>query len=523
MTKDSGKQAPGVFERQRFWILLLVCALQTVQIRAQVALADQMLFASDGFTLDEFGHSVSLFENRALVGAYLDDDQRGSAYVFERQSDGAWIETAKLTASDGSSEDWFGFSVSLFRDRALVGAWRNDDQGPESGSAYIFERQEDGSWNQVIKLLAIGGNHYDFFGYSVGLSADHAIVGARGHGGIFEPGAAYLYRRRTDGSWIYVQRLTPSETPDDPPFGRFGVSVSLSGNRAIVGASGDWHSGFASGAAHIFELQSQDSWIEVAKLTASDAEAGDRFGSSVSILGNRAIVGAFLDDVNSMENGSAYVFELQSDDSWVETIKLVASDGESLDHFGTSVALSYDIALVGSPLGNGLATDSGLAHIFERQADGNWLELHRLDAADGGLNNRFGVSVSLSGSRALVGAYWDNDLGPKSGSAYLFEDVIGTNIDSAADFSSVYRLWTPRPNPISSSAILPFEVPEAGTVQLVIYDLLGRQVAMIMNEHVSKGRHEAVVETRTLASGVYTVVLEADRVVHARQKMLLIR
>ncbi|MCH7638885.1 MAG: FG-GAP repeat protein, partial [Bacteroidetes bacterium] len=138
---------------------ILLGSLVTGPAWAQL-LEDHKLTASDGATGDRFGISVSVSGDRALVGAYRDDDmgnQSGSAYVFVRQGDGSWLEVDKLNASDGASNDYFGHSVSLSGDRALVGAYRDDDMGNNSGSAYVFVRQGDGSWLEVDKLNASDG------------------------------------------------------------------------------------------------------------------------------------------------------------------------------------------------------------------------------------------------------------------------------------------------------------------------------------------------------------------------------
>jgi len=129
--------------------------------------AEQKITASDGAAGDYFGSSVAVSGDTALVGAYYDDDngdRSGSAYLYQRQADGCWIETAKLTASDGAQGDWFGYSVAISGDTALVGTWFDDDNGSASGSAYLYQRQADGSWSETAKLTASDGAEYDWFG-----------------------------------------------------------------------------------------------------------------------------------------------------------------------------------------------------------------------------------------------------------------------------------------------------------------------------------------------------------------------
>ena len=159
------------------------------------------LNASDGATEDIFGRSVSLSGDRALVGAFLDDDlgdASGSVYVYERQGDGSWLEVAKLNASDGEANNLFGSSVSLSGDRAIIGANLEDEIAEDSGASYVFERQGDGSWLEVAKLVASDGRESAEFGSSVSLAQDRAMVGAPGHSSI------YIFKRHADGVWFEV-------------------------------------------------------------------------------------------------------------------------------------------------------------------------------------------------------------------------------------------------------------------------------------------------------------------------------
>ena len=136
------------------------------------------ILANDGEIEDRFGLRVSLSDDTALIGARHDDDNgidSGSAYVYVRDASGQWIQQAKLIASDGAAGDLFGFSLSLSGDTALVGAYQDDDNGVDSGSTYVYVRDASGNWSQQAKLLASDGAAGDFFfGVSVSLSGDTA-------------------------------------------------------------------------------------------------------------------------------------------------------------------------------------------------------------------------------------------------------------------------------------------------------------------------------------------------------------
>jgi len=371
----------------------------------------QKLLPSDGAASDYFGYSVSLDGDTALIGAYYDEDNgehSGSAYVFTRTGT-TWAQQAKLLASDGTAYDLFGSSVSLSGDTALIGAV-DDDNGVDSGSAYVFTRTGT-TWTQQTKLLASDGAADDLFGYSVALSGDTALIGA-----VCDDdgrGSAYVFAR-TDTTWTLQQKLL---SPDGTINDFFGGSLSLSGDTALISVHGDDDNGAQSGSAYVF-TRSGTTWAQQAKLLASDGAAIDYFGYSVSLSGDTALIGADGDDDNGVDSGSAYVFT-RTGTTWTQQAKLLASDGAVYDSFGWSVSLSGDTALIGTPFDDDNGNSSGSAYVFTRIGT-SWIQSAKLLAADGAAADRFGWRVSLSGNTALFGVRWDEDNGVNSGSAYVF-------------------------------------------------------------------------------------------------------
>ena len=384
--------------------------------------------ARDGKGNEHFGHSVSLSGNVALVGAYGANSagaDAGAAYLFNWQSDGTWKEVQKLLASDKQAADHFGSSVSLDGNRAIVGAFYEDSGGINAGAAYLFERQSDGTWKEVQKLQASDRRGGSDFGRSLSLSGNFVIVGAPYQDtGARNAGAAYLFERQSealqtsDGTWKEVQKLQASDRQRSD---LFGWSVSISGNLAIVGAPFEDTGGTNAGAAYLFERQGDGTWKEVQKLQAKDRQAHDQFGYSVSISGNRAIVGADIKNSGGTYAGAAYLFERLSDGTWKETQKVQGHDTQAGDKFGSSVLISGNIVLVGARLENSGGTDAGAAYLFERLSDGTWKEVQKLQASDPRASDQFGVSVSLDGPWAIVGAEYGDGKATNSGAAYLFE------------------------------------------------------------------------------------------------------
>ncbi|XXY14563.1 hypothetical protein WME88_40615 [Sorangium sp. So ce216] len=388
-------------------------AAYPVEIDPLIATQQAKILASDGAASRYFGDSVALSGDTALVGAYGDaaaGTLSGSAYVFVR-SGGVWTQQAKLVASDGSRDDYFGGAVALSGDTALVGASHDDDNGLESGSAYVFVRS-GGVWTQQGKLVASDGAASDYLGGAVALSGDTALVGAAGDDDKgSSSGSAYVFVR-SGGVWTQQAKLvaTTGGASDS-----LGSSVALSGDTALLSASGDH--GWGPGSAYVF-VRSGGVWTQQANLRASDPAREDVFGSSVALSGDTALVGANHDDDNGLDSGSAYVF-VRRGGVWAQQAKLLASDGEARDYLGSSVALSGDTALVGAYLADNDAWNSGSVYVFVRSG-GVWTQQAKLVANDGAMDDTLGYSMALSGYTVLLGAKGDDDQGTYSGSAYVF-------------------------------------------------------------------------------------------------------
>ena len=236
-----------------------------------------------------------------------------------------------------------------------------------------------------------------------------------------QAGSAYVFTR-SGTTWSEEQKLTAS---DKSAGGQFALSVSLSGETAVIGSEGDDQGGAAAGAAYVF-VRSGTIWSEEQKLTAGDAAPGDGFGVSVSLSGDTAAIGAFRDDLSGgFDQGSVYIFD-RSGATWSEDQKLTSSEAADLDNFGSSVALSGNTALIGAVNGDvSVGFDQGTAYVFV--LSGTWLEFQKLVASDAELDDSFGFSVAVDGDTALIGAREDDhsvgDPGSSNGegSTYVFE------------------------------------------------------------------------------------------------------
>jgi hypothetical protein len=391
-------------------LILSTCLIRT----AAFAISETKLSASDAALQDRFGSSVSISGNIVVVGSYQDDDagnNSGSAYVF-RYNGTSWVEEAKLTASDTAEYDRFGCSVSISGETVVVGAWGDDDAGPNSGSAYVF-RYNGSSWVEEDKLIASDGAADDFFGSSVSINGDIVVVGAQDDsdaGGFV--GSAYVFRYNGT-TWIEEDKLT---VIDAAGYDTYSRSIFISGDTVVVGADTWDGTKYLRGSAYVFRYNGS-SWIEETKLTGSDAAEPDYSGVSVSISGDTVVLGARYNDDAGTDSGSAYVFRYNGS-SWVEEAKLTASDAAADDLFGYSVSISGDTLLVGAIRDDDPVGESGSAYVF-RYNGSSWVEEVKLTASDGANALWFGYSVSIAGESLVVGAPGGSIF--LEGSAYVFQ------------------------------------------------------------------------------------------------------
>ncbi|QJD29875.1 FG-GAP repeat protein [Methylococcus geothermalis] len=374
----------------------------------------------DLHVVDAAGKTLPAHLALAGGGLRIEVDARGAAWPVV--VDPLVTSEAILTASDKWFDAGFGYSVALSGDTALVGSPYRDPGGvANAGQAYVYVRS-GGTWTQQAILSASDKSDYAGFGVSVALSGDTALVGAylADPGGLYNAGQAYVYVR-SGGSWTEQAILSAS---DPSANAYFGSSVAVSGNRALVGApSADSGSVLNAGQAYVY-VRWGGSWSEQAILTASDKSDFADFGSSVAVSGNTALVGARYADPGGLTNaGQAYVY-VRSGGSWTQQAILAASDKSAGAYFGASVALAGNRALVGAPEADSggftYAGYAGQAYVYARSG-GTWSEQAILSASDKSASAGFGSSVALAGNRALVGAPYADPGGlTNAGQAYAY-------------------------------------------------------------------------------------------------------
>ncbi len=332
----------------------------------------QKLTASDSTNGIGFGSSVSMDKDSIVIAANWNDDGNNNslstAYVFTRNTQGVWIEQQKLTSSDKPEQIGRPISVSVDGDTIIMGvALSNGGNGPISGTAYIFTRNTQGAWTEQQKLIASDGAAGDTFGWSVDLNGDTAVIGRGAVGSdIPSSGSAYIFTRNAQDVWTEQQKLIAS---DKSPEDLFGWSVAMNGNTIVVGAMGDDTYGNNFGSAYVFARNTQGIWAEQQKLFPSDGTVGDAFGQAVSMDKDIIIVRTGSPSLlEPTHDGKAYVFTKNIQGIWTEQQKLptiTTYAGSSSNPWGGIISVDKTTVVFGSAKkdgGNGF--QSGLANVF---------------------------------------------------------------------------------------------------------------------------------------------------------------
>ncbi|MBI4406876.1 MAG: right-handed parallel beta-helix repeat-containing protein [Candidatus Kerfeldbacteria bacterium] len=347
------------------------------------------VFASDGNSDDYFGSAVALSGDVFVAGS-PSHSGGGAAYVY-RYDGTNWNQEAKLTGSDVTSGDYFGYTVAVSGDVIVVGSIYQN----VSGAAYVY-RYNGSSWSQETKLTASDRSGWsDYYGISVGVDEDTIVIGAnpRNSDNTSTAGAAYVYSY-SGSTWSQSAILESSDGEVDD---YFGYAVDVYSDTIVVGAQG-------RNAAYVYRY-SGSSWNEEAELTASDAGSNDYFGAAVSVSDDVALVGT--------SNADAAYFYRFDGATWLEeTIVEEAGQG-----FGMAVSVDNDLAVVGA-YQNYLGTSSGSAHVY-RYDGSSWDEQAELTARDGQVGDYYGYAVAMDGTTAVLGAQNDDDLATNAGSAYV--------------------------------------------------------------------------------------------------------
>jgi hypothetical protein len=360
--------------------------------------------------LGEFGSSVAVSRNVAVVGATGCDGCRGSAFVYERSGGEAWVQIAQLFSSQSYGGDSFGKAIGIDGDIIAVGGNCKVDVGDgkfPAGCAHIFVRTENGWAQEATLMMMDDGVTIPEVSYASSLAIDDGVLVVGEPSGDFQErgqqsGFIYIYERQNDATWVEKSKIRPSDAQDRDDF---GYSLDLDEGNLVVGAPRRH-----SGAAYVFGKQLDGSWLERMKIIPHDASEGDSFGRSVSITQYGTIaIGAVGDDDNGFSSGSVHVFEdIDSTGQWTESAKVTANDGMASDKFGSSVAIFRETIIVGAIGVDDQGENSGAAYSFSYDhIKSSWQQKSKIVAPDSGEKDEFGSALDVYGTTVLVGSFYN--------------------------------------------------------------------------------------------------------------------
>ena len=383
-----------------------------------VARLKTKLFSHDTRQHDCFGRSLAMSGDYIIAGAKGDDERgnnSGAAYIFKR-SGTEWIEQVKLKAPDSTTNDFFGFSVGINGDTAIVGAWQQDEKGNGAGAAYVFRQQQDGKWVNEAKLTARDAIPFAEFGYAVAIDADTAVIGARQDSTRADAaGSVYVFRRH--GSiWTQQAKLVGRDTKAAD---QFGGAVALDGDVAVIGAIGNDEAGTDAGATYVFRRYGSE-WKQESKLTANNAMPADAFGYSIAIKDGTIVAGAYRSDTADIDTGSVYVFQ-RAGMRWAQVQQLTPYDAIASEWFGWSVGISSDTLVVGAwydTHGSDKEGPFGSAYVFTRDGT-RWTHQSKLVSNKSNPFDLFGWAVAVNGNTIAIGSRLDDEAALEGGAVYV--------------------------------------------------------------------------------------------------------
>jgi hypothetical protein len=534
------------------------------------------LIASDADASDQFGMAVDIDGDIALVGARFEDSNgqnAGAAYVFYRSQDGTnnWTEVKKILASDGDQDDDFGHSVGVHGNYIIIGAPGEDDGVFSAGAAYIYYRHSGGNdqWGEVKKITANDAATKDNFGAAVGITDGFVIVGAFGEDSMADDaGAAYIYDQNegSTNNWGQVAKILADDSSD---YSEFGYSVAIDGEYAAVGSHADDVTGSNIGSVYMFRKDrgGDKNWGKTMKLLAGGGSDGDEFGISVSLDGDFLIVGAYQDDSMANDGGAIYVYyhmpEVQ--DYWWQMKKIVQGDSDRSDLFGFSTGVSDDKIIIGAFFDDGSAQDAGAAYLVSDELVVPTTSINLSSISEDSKINLFWSPSPSSNTtsyyilRGTSSTKFDylltvskstqqySDLTVTNNTTYYYkiasiddqgnvneysnvvnatpeESTLGT--ESENGLPDKFAVFQNYPNPFNPTTIIQYALPEQQFVQVVIFDMLGKEIKTLVSDIENAGIKSVTwdgtnSDGKYLSGGIYFYRVTMGQHTETRRMLLL--
>lgn len=377
----------------------------------EVDCTDSTLVGSDAQNSELFGSFLAFSKDGSTmaVSSYFDSakgNYSGAVYIFKKQTDGSWVETQKLTASDGAERNYFGLSLAFSDNTLVIGSYGRNNS---SGAVYIFDVNQNDIWSESQIITPSDLELYVHFGYAIAATKDYIIVGSPkdSQNGV-QSGSAYIFKKELDGMWSEVQKIVSNDVAIRD---NFGISVALFENTAVVGSYQDDDIGENSGSAYVFEKTS-NTWSQVTKLNASNGLAGDYFAKNVSISNNTIVISS----QNGGESGTAYIYYKSGPGVWQETSRLRSPSGSTDDFFADKILLQNNVLIIGAERDDENVIGGGSAYIYHKSAT-SWSLLKKVTLCNPDEYARFGNALALTGNTLALGS----KSGTAVGSAHVYE------------------------------------------------------------------------------------------------------
>tara|TARA_R100000935_G_scaffold1439_1_gene4539 strand:- start:93350 stop:94858 length:1509 start_codon:yes stop_codon:yes gene_type:complete len=457
----------------------------------------------------EYGTSVDIKEDFAIVGASRENIAAGAAYIYQKDSEGTWNDAQKLTAFDAREMAEFGGASKFGEDFVVVASGRGDVNSIiRAGALYVYNfNDNNNTWEYNVKLHASDFSSDAKLGMnptSLDVDGETIVGGAPGDSGW--TGAVYIFEKE-GGVWVEKQKIV---SPNVQAGETFGIGVSLSGAVMAIGAN---ETDNRKGSVYMYEKSTTGTWEYQEQLMASDATSDAFFGSSVSIDQDQLVVGAY--GANS-EAGAAYIYQKDSSGSWRETQKLTGAPASESAQFGWNTEIKEDNVVISAPHAYGF--DPGELYFFKKNTEETWIEESIIQGEDTVGEDFFGWSVALYGDQLISGAPWeDHDASggeeiDRAGSAYIFKDdsVLGNNLDKNKPNFNV----TVYPTPVNEKITV--KIKNSSISSLALYSQAGSE----LKPKIVIANNEAHCYVSNISAGIYFLKIVATNGVVTTKKIV---
>ncbi|WP_347374080.1 T9SS type A sorting domain-containing protein [Aequorivita sp. Q41] len=440
----------------------------------------------------EYGTSVAITENFAVVGTSREAFASGAAYIYAKDNQGAWSFSQRIAADDPNDGAEYGGGVKFSDDFLVVAAGRADVNGViRAGALYVYD-YENNNWEFDTKLVTSdysGDAKLGMNPTTIDVEGNTIVAGAPGEDAW--TGSVYVFTK-VAGVWEETQKImSPNPQPNDI----FGIGVSISGDYLLVGAQGVDGS---KGAGYVYVKNRDGEYVYDQTITASDGAEVDYFGSTVSLSDDRLMVGSYGADG---EQGSAYIFEMDTQGAFLEVQKLNGNPSTEAAHFGWYNIIEGDYALVTAPHIYGY--EPGEVYVYKRDNTGMWVEEEITQGEDTQGEDFYGWSMDLYKNELIVGSpredhdeTGNNEVGD-AGSAYIFQNP---TLLGLSDFNANANAIAVYPNPVTD--VLHVQMKNSTVTNITVYGINGIKLMEVNGV--------STIETSKLSAGVYLLSIKDE-------------